>query len=505
MKSWARRVLGLFEPPSLPIVLGVGLLSSAGLALASEPSPPADASPDETLDREAALFGEEPSESAREEAIFGNDPGRLESSDESDLVRESGDLASRLAEIDRKTELGAFLFMRFDLNSVEKTELRDQALSSPSLMDFFLDSRPNDRVRGYVRGRLRHDATAQGGEIGTLGQALQRTEALLDQLWLKFDVSRRLFLTVGKQPIRWGSSRIWNPTDFMNRQSRDPLAVFDERTGVTLLKVHLPIEGLGWNFYALANLEDADRAGDLGAGLRGEFLVGHTEIALSYGKRRAAPTQLGLDLTSGIGLFDLRAELGAQKGLRTPFFRDDFDVNTLMLPGEIDRRGEWILQMVFGAEVALRYSDEDNLILGMEYFFNDAGYDSAALYPVLLADPILNPERETTVFRPLFLGRHYASLYAVLMAPGTWNDSSFTVNLLGNLSDGSYLARLDYNVRLLTYLDFNVFGSYHFGNRGGEFRFAIVDNDVQTFLRSAGLPPIRAPVAEIGLGLRLYF
>ena len=71
----------------------------------------------------------------------------------------------------------------------------------------------------------------------------------------KLDVYRTLFITVGQQPIRWGEGRFWNPTDLLNQQARDPLAIFDERLGVGLVKLHLPIEALAWNLYAVANLE----------------------------------------------------------------------------------------------------------------------------------------------------------------------------------------------------------------------------------------------------------
>ena len=61
---------------------------------------------------------------------------------------------------------------------------------------------------------------------------------LLDQAWLRFDLGRTLFITAGKQHVKWGTSRFWNPTDFLQRK-RNPLEPFDVRTGVNMVK--LPI------------------------------------------------------------------------------------------------------------------------------------------------------------------------------------------------------------------------------------------------------------------------
>ena len=64
---------------------------------------------------------------------------------------------------------------------------------------------------------------------------------LLCQMWLRFDIARTVCVTVGKQHSRWGTARFWTPTDFLHIRRRNPLDVFDARTGTgALLKLHLP-------------------------------------------------------------------------------------------------------------------------------------------------------------------------------------------------------------------------------------------------------------------------
>ncbi len=396
-------------------------------------------------------------------------------------------LAAGLAAKEDPTDIGGLLYLRLDYAALDAGAAEEFPLASRNLLDVYFDSRPNERVRGYVRGRVIHDPTVQAGDVDRFGAARQTNRVLLDQMWLKADLGRALFFTVGRQPIRWGSGRFWNPTDFMNSQVRDPLAVFDERNGVALVKLHLPVEALGWNFYAVANLEGADTPEQIGAGARAEFLFAQTEIALSAAIRDERPVQLGVDVSTGVGLFDLRGEAAFQHGVSTPFFRGE-----VSLPEVYSREEDWIAQAVAGAEVGIRYSDQDNIIVGAEYFFNDAGYRDRRLYPWLLAN---------RAFQPLYVGRHYAGLYAVAPAPGSWNDTTIILSGLSNLSDTSYLARLDWQVRVLTYVTFNAYGAYHFGEPG-ELRFGldIPPGALPQLAEGLSLVP---PLFDVGVAVRV--
>src|SRR5208282_337810 len=132
------------------------------------------------------------------------------------------------------------------------------ALSMPLQVDTFLDARPNDRLRGYVDGRLVYDPTRdaygnttsgpsynllsagssspEGGASGTTATA-GNPSVLLDQAWFKFDADQKVFFTVGKQHVKWGTGHIWNPTDFLTTQTYNPLQPYDLRLGNNMFKV----------------------------------------------------------------------------------------------------------------------------------------------------------------------------------------------------------------------------------------------------------------------------
>ena len=169
--------------------------------------------------------------------------------------------------------------------------------------------------------------------------------------------------------------------------------------------------------------------------------------------------------------------------------------------------------VVVGGSWSAKYSDEDTVTLGAEYSFDDAGYTSKDIYPFLLAGaPELtgNPaapirQRDPTAFRPFYLGRHYAGAFVLLPSPGRWNDTTFTLSVLGNLSDGSYVARLDHAVLALTYLRVESFAAVSFGARGGEFRLGF---DLPLSEVAPGLPADQAisippPVLQLGIALRV--
>ena len=431
-----------------------------------------------------------------EDALFGGEPSITGTSTPSEPIEPDdagAGLAKRLGLRNDVLQIGGVVWLRLQYNALSEGAFSTFALVSPNLLDLYLDARPNDRLRFYAQGRLNFDPTVRDGSVSALGTPLERTSVQLDQLWLKFDVLQRVYLTVGKQRIRWGSSRLWNPTDFLNQQRLDPLAFFDQRLGVSLVKVHVPVEALGWNFYALANLEDASNASEVGGALRAEVVVGPAEIAASFAVRKNNPERYGLDLSAGIWELDVRAELAVLHGVKTPFFRTpeegaptaSFDDDRDEEQGSaISRAGDFIPQLVLGAEWVARYGDDDLVVTGLEYFYNDAGYADETFYPQLALSGALTP---------LYVGRHYLGLSVVLAGPGQWDDTSFSLSAIANLSDLSAIARFDFSLKVLTYLSFRTFLSVHAGR--GELRFGI------------DVPPVHivAPLFEIGAALTLDF
>jgi hypothetical protein len=120
---------------------------------------------------------------------------------------------------------------------------------------------------------------------------------------------------------------------------------------------------------------------------------------------------------------------------------------------------------VLGANWSRKYNDNDLFTIGAEYFYNQPGVADPHLYPGLIFNT-----SNTQMLNFFYIGRHYAALFASFPAPYSWNYTTFTLSTLGNLSDKSFVSRVDYSVTLLTHLTFEAFAGVHYGNRSGEFR-----------------------------------
>lgn len=430
---------------------------------------------------------------------------------------------------DDRLGIGGQLYLRAATVWQEDVPAADWSLSSSNLLDLYADARPNDRVRAFALGRMFYDPTlARDGAGGPFASALgglglvplppSNPRVVLDQLWVNFDVNRRVFVTAGKQHVKWGVGKFWNPTDYLHPVKRDPLAVFDERAGTTMLRVHVPWERRGWNAYGVAFLEDVagradatDRLGRVALGGRVEAVVGTLELGLDALAQDGSKPRYGIDVSAGIWELDLYAELALQSGTDAPRWRRTggpvFDTSDPLAPRinveRADPTGD-VPRLVLGGSWGRNYTDDDVVYVGAEWFWQRGGYDDEALYPFLLAGaPALTGDslqplvqEDPRAFTPFYLGEQYAGAFVSLPAPGSWDDTTFTLSVLGNLSDRSFVARLDHSILALTYLRIETFVAASFGNRGGEFRLAVE-------LPTAPALSIEPPVLQAGIAARM--
>jgi len=391
--------------------------------------------------------------------------------------------------------LGGQAYFRSSFPFVDRGSFGKQQLSMPNLLDIYLDARPEDRVRAFIQGRLSYDPTVGASSVDALGNPRKSTSVALDQLWLKTDIARIVFLTVGKERIKWGSSRIWNPTDVVNNQRRDPVAFLDVRLGVPVVKVHVPWESM--NFYGLLLPGGSGRYDELAAAFRAEFAFPSFELSASALAGSGRKTTFGLDLSAAVGPLDVTVEAALIDERDTIRYSGNFDLNTFDLPvGTPD--GNWRPSITFGMGHTFNVFDNDVFILGAEYFWNPGGSDDVKLYPFQIL---------TGSLQPFYLGKHYAALFMLLPSPGSWDRMTFNLSAIGNLSDQSFIMRFDTIATIHTRLRLEAFVQGHVGQRGGEFRFAmevpdlppipgVLPNGLQAFA-------IAAPVLSLGVNLRL--
>ncbi len=439
-------------------------------------------------------------------------PGTEEGRDASVL---GGAAAQNAFDTEEATEdplkIGGQFYLRATTQGGEDVSFGNTTFAAPTLVDGYFDARPTERLRAMVVGRLSFDPTLTNatrlganpgdGSAPTLGAPRPNPRVLLDQAWLRFDIDHSVFVTVGKQHVKWGTSRFWNPTDFLSPQFRDPLALFDVRTGASMLKLHVPWEARGWNFYGIAMLDNAGPAtslGRIGGALRAEVVLGETELGASAVAQRGRKPRFGLDLSSGLGPLDVYGEVALRRGSDVPMYRlPEGTTMDNLFSGDItveEYQPEGLTPQVSGgATYSFAYADNELATVGIEYFYNSLGYPTELAYPYLLSKG---------QFQPFYLGQHYGALYAVVAGPGSWERTTFILSNLGNLSDRSFISRLDVTHRALSYLSVEAYTAYHYGRKGGEFRFGldipptVVNGQTVEFHQPA-------PTIELGVGLRI--
>lgn len=544
----------------------LGLVTCLTSALAA-----AQSRPDED-----ALFGgsEEPVDGGRpsEDSLFGGSdaptrPALLpDGGDDRDLSALMGRSESKFDTGEIKSDplkIGGNLNMFGQVLFQEGQAIAKQPVSLPILLETYLDGRPTDRLRAYAVARLQYDPSRPGstgatststmtsmtdtqdmgalalpgtGGVGLTGATPQNPTVALDQLWLRFDIARTVYLTVGRQKIRWGTARVWYPTDYLNSQPRDPFNPFDIRLGVNMVKVHVPVEKLGWNFYGYGLFDNIAvganqlTLGNVGGALRAEFVVWKAELGVGGVWQNGRRPRYSADLSLPVGPFDVYGEVALRSGrdfvitrapastkfqsfidaaqtagLRNAFGEDFISAyaDELSKFGVSIGRGDGLYAQVSGGlSWQFNYTDKNFGILAAEYFYNPAGYSNPIEYQagLFIAQGVYRLTPDPVQQIPLYAGRHYLALIA--SAPGIPEFPWISVNAtnLLNLNDVSGLARLDVIFRVLTYLNVQVFGAVFYGQKGGELRFTIPSELAAQLPGAAAFAP---PVAQAGVLLRL--
>ncbi|HYX34764.1 MAG TPA: hypothetical protein VE954_16825 [Oligoflexus sp.] len=399
-------------------------------------------------------------------------------------------------------QIGGRLELLSTSSVAEKQRFQEGSFVPSKTADIYFDTRPSEEIRVFLRTRIAELETM----IPTTTGGTERITTVrqdIDELWFKWDLARSVFITYGKQHVKWGSGQIWNPTDFTAREVRDPFALFDRRLGQNLIKIHIPNEKLGFNYYAVLQFDDAERNDDIGLALRGEFaFLGSGELAVTAQSRRGSPLRLGVDVSSALGPIDVNAEAAFTKRQNRTFYRDGIlEDDAIVLPTPYQDEDKAFKQIVGGVRYGVKYNDEDTIYFGAEYFYNELGYEDRfeELYSLFLRQS-----------QNLYAGRRYASGYVRLPTPGDWNKTSFYLTGLGNLSDKTSIARLTGTWLVANYATFEAYVSQCFG-KYGELCLKIPENlkafgsTVPELQQALAFVPTEKTYLTAGVGLSINF
>ncbi len=272
------------------------------------------------------------------------------------------------------------------------------------------------------------------------------------------------------------------------------------------------------NFYAYALPEGpgaTSTTGDIAGALRADIVYDTLEVGLGVFGQRNSKAKFAGDVSFGLWDLDFYGEAALRNAGDVDFvhYQADQPPTDCTLgnptPTQADlvaayypvaRGSGWKPQVTGGVSYTRQYADKDTFTVGAEYFYNGLGYANAKDYLGLFfprAQPLTNP---ATFF---YLGRQYLGVFATAPAPYSWDNTTFTLSTLANLSDLSGIARIDYSLIVLTHVRFEAYGAVHYGQKNGEFRMGI-DIDLDAPCTDAviryHLPPA---LFDLGVGLRV--
>jgi hypothetical protein len=340
---------------------------------------------------------------------------------------------------DDRLQIGGTLSLQGDVFLRQGVPLEDTQAAAPNLLFLYGDAKLDNDARVFAKLRLFFDPTGvSGGALGDLSNpygsgsgSSDNLKVSLQELKLSANIDKGLFLTFGRQKVKYGAAKFFNPTDFLNSQPLNFFLPSDERPGVDMVKAHLP-SGTA-NLYAVGMLGTAGTQDPSGAYFRGELgydgiqgLLGAGEISLSGILPRVQAPQTIFDLSRVAKAgFDISQEIG------------DLDFYFEGAAGQAGN-GDWKMAGSVGASWQIRYADRSSNTVSLQGEYFNAG--NTAEFGVF------------SIFLP---------------EPGDLKDVSFVATSLFSFQDESGLSRLDVIYNFTPQINGRLYGSGHWGQVGG--------------------------------------
>lgn len=176
--------------------------------------------------------------------------------------------------------------------------LRDKqspALQSQAVASLYLDARSTDGTKAF--------AAIEGNYLADSSQ----TQSHLRELFLDFDLHKRLYIRTGKQVLQWGRCYFWNPSDLINVERRAFVERAGSREGVYGTRLHMPF-GTRANLYGFWDVENAQTFEQTRGSFKAEMVFGGTETALSVWKSQGLDPVFAWDASTRIARWSVAGE-----------------------------------------------------------------------------------------------------------------------------------------------------------------------------------------------------
>jgi hypothetical protein len=259
----------------------------------------------------------------------------------------------------------------------------------------------------------------------------------LDNAYVTWQQKRTL-VTLGIQPIQWGSGYAWNPTDIWNR--KDILDPAYEKNGDMALRLE---QGIGMlSLSIISGISEKWRNTPWSAEIKSH--IASFDIALTGTRKHDEVNVQSEKYTLGWWFSGQLFDVGVWNETARNNLKD-----------KISGTKERTLQSVTGADYT--FGVGNGLYLMSEYLYASDGV-SRGKYTV---DSWLSYFSGTR----LVLGKH--NLFNIIRYPFTL--TSITLNIITNLSDGSLIVNPWYNIGITSNVDVDIMAAIPVGGKDDQF------------------------------------
>lgn len=319
-------------------------------------------------------------------------------------------------------------------------------ISNPNFLHIYFDANKNNvnDLRLYTNAKYSYNPSLDETSTDPItSKKYSQSDINLEELKLSFQLKHKLFLTVGKQKIKWGASKFWNPTDFINETNKDITKSIDERQGVSLIKMHIPINSD--NIYFIINNSNANTPDKISTAVRLEKSFSSSEYSLSIATNQQGKILYGADVSFPFDDIDLYGELAVSPSIQAQ------DADSAAASTAI------------GFSYEFNYSDNKSIIFSSEYLYHENGYTSAPNYFMLVA--------ASNKFIPYTYAKHYGLVSIFSSNPLFLTNTDISLITVTNLIDKSYMTKLSFFNSSINDLAIGPSVEYYYGNKHGEFTF----------------------------------
>ena len=333
-----------------------------------------------------------------------------------------------------------------------KGAFADNKLRTYTHGDFYLDIRLKKDIKAFLDLGIANVSS----KISTDNSSTSLAD--IKELFVDFNIERKIYMRIGKQYLQWGRNYFWNPVDLVNIERKNFLNLNASLAGTYGTRLYLPF-GAGQNLYFFANSNEANNLDKFALVTKYEFLAGDTEYGLSMWTKKGKTPVYAVDFSTNKINWDITGEISFSKG--STFTRMEIEKGSLVTKSITDKL---VAKAALNLSHSFKWEKANRINFSYEIFYNGAGYSE---------NIFKNKEKKEYLFHTnLYIPNHHAQLYHACffsIADFPYRYTKFSLNGIQNLVDYSGIISTGLSYQITHGFEVATKLAVYFGDDNSEF------------------------------------